>query len=64
MVETKSFPANKREALAYLYVKNQDLTGLTPTAILALFDSALDEISAADRAARELKSAARSDVQF
>ena len=63
MAEIKTFPANKREALAYLYVKNQDLSGLTPTAILALFDSALDEISAADRATKEMK-AARTDVEF
>lgn len=55
MIEPKHFPANKREALALLYVQSRDLTGLTPTELLTIYNTALEEIGAADRAARELK---------
>ena len=62
-LQPKNFPQNKREALAYLYVQSRDLSDLTPTAILNLYDTALDEISAADRANREFRSQ-RSDTEF
>lgn len=55
MNEPKIFPANKREALALLYVQSKDLTGITPSELLTMYNSALEEIGAADRAARELK---------
>ena len=53
MIESKNFPQNKREALAYLYVQSRDLSELPPKAILDLYDFALEEISAADRANKE-----------
>ena len=40
----QTFPKNEREALAMLYVQNQDLTGKTPTQIAELYDAAHNEI--------------------
>lgn len=39
-----AFPKNKAEALAMLYVQSQDITDLSPTALLAMYDTAYDEI--------------------
>jgi len=39
-----SFPANPAQALAMEYVKSQDLTGLTPRQITAMFYKALKEV--------------------
>ncbi len=63
MNEQKFFPQNKREALAYLFVQSQDLSGLSPTAILDLYNNALDEIAAAERAKKDLRSQ-RKDTEY
>lgn len=40
-----TFPKNKIEALALLYLENQDLTNLTPTEIAEKFDEAENKIT-------------------
>ena len=40
-VKLNSFPSNSWEAIAYLYVKNQDLSGKTPEEIYDLYHDAL-----------------------
>lgn len=39
-----TFPANESQAIAMLYVQNQDLTGLTPTQIYDEYHKAYEEI--------------------
>ena len=51
------FPGNEIEALALLYVQNQDLTNATPQELLTMYDDAV----AAMRAAREADSTAESE---
>lgn len=36
-VRLSSFPSSETEALAYLYLKNQDLTGKTPEEIQTMY---------------------------
>ena len=43
-IRLDTFPGTKAEALAMLYVQNQDLTGKTPTQIAELYDAAHNEI--------------------
>lgn len=43
-IKLDTFPGTKAEALAMLYVQNQDLTGKTPAQIAALYDAAYKEI--------------------
>lgn len=43
-VALNTFPDNKLEALAMLYLENQDLSGLSPSDILDKYDYALDQI--------------------
>lgn len=38
-----TFPSNKSEALAMLYLQNQDLTGKTPTEIKQMYSDVLHE---------------------
>ena len=40
----KTFPETKADALALLYLQNQDLSGLSPVEIYDKFDYALDQI--------------------
>lgn len=40
----KTFPKNECEALAMLYVQNQDLSGRSPTDLLAMYQEAYDAI--------------------
>lgn len=44
-VTFKTFPSTECEALALLYVQNQDLTGKTPTEIQKMYYSAKNEIT-------------------
>lgn len=45
VVETSGlFPKNEQEAIAYLYVQNQDLSGKTPTEIYDMYHAALNEL--------------------
>ena len=39
-----AFPDNEFEALAMLYVENQDLSGLTPEQLLDMYDDAYEKI--------------------
>lgn len=41
----QSFPKNCIEALAFLYVQNLDLSGLTPEQLFEKYSSAYDKIS-------------------
>lgn len=43
-MQFSTFPENKFEALAMLYLQNQDLSGLTPSEILDKYDYAYDQI--------------------
>lgn len=45
-VNLRSFPSNESEALAYLYVQAQDLSGKTPTEIHTMYQEAYYEILA------------------
>lgn len=45
-VTLKTFPRSPQEALAMLYVKNQDLSGLTPEQILDMYQDAFEKICA------------------
>ncbi len=42
--ELKSFPQSEIEALALEYVRAQDLSGLSPTQIFEMYDTAYAEI--------------------
>lgn len=44
------FPGNEIEALALLYVQNQDLTNATPQELLAMYDNAVAAMHAARKA--------------
>nr|DAS57082.1 MAG TPA: hypothetical protein [Caudoviricetes sp.] len=47
--ENKSFPSNKLEALALLYVeKSEDVSSLSPKTLLKRYNSAYDELRRAD----------------
>ena len=43
-IELKTFPSSNIEALALLYVQNQDLKGKTPAEIHTMYQVALYEI--------------------
>ena len=47
VMSDRCFPANEYEALAYLYVQSQDLTGLKPADIYKKYCDAYKEIYAA-----------------
>lgn len=44
-VSLSSFPASDMQALAYLYVQSQDLSGKTPAEIHTMYQEAYFEIS-------------------
>lgn len=44
MSDLLTFPANKREALAMLYLQNQDLTGKSPAEIVDMFEDTYEQI--------------------
>ncbi len=43
-VEIKTFPQTRDQALALEYVRTQDLSGLSPTQILEMYETAYAEI--------------------
>lgn len=57
----QTFPANAIEALAMLYVQNQDLSDLTPEAILDLYEHAYNKIK---DYRRDKRNAARRTITF
>ena len=42
----KTFPETETEALAMLYVQNQDLSGVTPEGLLDMYQNAYQKIKA------------------
>lgn len=46
MSELKGFPSTSVEALAYLYVQNQDISDLSPSELFDLYQKAKHEIEA------------------
>lgn len=47
-----SFPDNKYEALALLYVQHQDISGLTPEQLFDMYQDAYNKIRAHEKEAR------------
>ena len=43
-VSLSTFPANKFEAIAMLYVQQQDLSGKTPEEIYDLYETTVDQL--------------------
>lgn len=48
----RTFPETETEALAMLYVQNQDLTGITPEGLLYMYRDAYQKIKAHRREKR------------
>lgn len=48
----RTFPETETEALAMLYVQNQDLTGITPEGLLDMYQDAYQKIKAYRREKR------------
>lgn len=44
-VKLNSFPSDRREALAMLFLKNQDLSGKSPEELAEMYDDAYEKIS-------------------
>lgn len=53
----QTLPDGKIEALAMLYLQNQDLSGLTPEEILDKYDDAYEKIKARNREKRKARQA-------
>lgn len=58
-VSLNSFPANQYEALAMLFMQNQDLSGKAPEEIAALYDDAYQKIKATITTLRKEQDARR-----
>lgn len=43
-IKFSSFPSNYKQALAILYLQNQDLKGKTPTDLYQMYHKAMNEI--------------------
>lgn len=52
-VSLSSFPASLEEAIAFLYVQNQDLTGKTPAEIYTIYQCAYYEVKRDRKEKRE-----------
>lgn len=46
----RNFPSNKLEALAFLYIKRQDLSGKSPEELVDMYTDAYDRVRARFRA--------------
>lgn len=51
-VSLHTFPSSEYDALAFLYVQNQDLTGKSPAEIYRMYEEALHEIRCENRKMR------------
>lgn len=51
-VSLNAFPNSKISALAMLYLQNQDLSSLTPEAILEKYNEAYDKINKCEKTVR------------
>ena len=47
-IKLSSFPSNYKQALAILYLQNQDLKGKTPTDLYQMYHKTMDEIDSID----------------
>lgn len=56
-----TFPANKVEALAMLYVQNQELSNRTPAYLLDLYYEAYDKIRAHEKEVRAERQTTRTN---
>ena len=54
-----SFPDNKYEALAMLYIQCQDLSGLTPEQLFDMYQETYDKIRAYEKETRAERRATR-----
>lgn len=52
-VSLSTFPSDRRDALAILYLQNQDLSGKTPEEIAGMYDEAWNRISKEFNAIRD-----------
>lgn len=52
-VTLRSFPRNECEALAILYIQNQDLSGVTPEELLEKYQEAYSQICAHNKVCKE-----------
>lgn len=52
-VTLSSFPSDSREALAILYVQSQDLSGMSPAEIEAMYHNAYTEIEQSENDRRD-----------
>ena len=57
--QLNAFPRSKNEALAFLYVQNQDLSGKAPKEILDMYEAAYEEIYERSKERHKEKKAAR-----
>ena len=48
-----TFPSNKYQALAFLWLERQDLSGKSPAELLAMYDEAYNEMNEAVKAQRD-----------
>lgn len=53
-VVLRTFPENEYEALAMLYIQNQDISGLTPEELLDRYDDAYHAIRNHHREKRQI----------
>ncbi len=60
MSESSMYPSNFIEALTLLYLQNQDLSGVSPEALVKLFYEVHDEIRAANKHCRNERHAQNS----
>ena len=51
----RTFPDGKLEALTMLYLQNQDLSDLTPEALLDKYDDTYEKLKAYNRAKRQAR---------
>lgn len=58
-IDLYSFPDNKYDALAMLYVQHQDLSGLTPEQLLDMYHEAYDKIRAHEKETRAARRTAK-----
>ena len=52
-VTLRTFPRNEFEALAMLYIQNQDLSGVTPEELLEKYQETYNQICAHNKVCKE-----------
>lgn len=54
-----TFPANECDALAMLYIQNQDLSGVTPEELLEKYQETYNQICAHNKVCKERRTGLR-----